>query len=116
MTSVLCDSAPLVPVTLNIQVPGWALALAVKVNVCLPRPVVAEGVTLLVGQLILAGQVAFALLMATVRFTVPANPLIAVTVTVVLTLELGLTGIEFGARLIAKSDVVVITLSVMVLV
>ena len=64
----------------------------------------------------LDGQVAFALLMATARFTVPANSLIAVTVIVVLTLELGLTDTVFGARLIAKSDVVVITLSVMVLV
>jgi len=46
MTSVLCDRAPLVPVILNVQVPGRASALAVKVTACLPSPVLVEGVTL----------------------------------------------------------------------
>ena len=46
MTSVLCSRAPLVPVILNVQLPGCVPALMVKVTVCLPRPVVAEGVTL----------------------------------------------------------------------
>ena len=47
MTSVLCSRAPLVPVILNAQFPGCASELAVKVTVCLPKPVVTEGVTLL---------------------------------------------------------------------
>ena len=46
MTSALCVRAPLVPVTRNVQVPGVALALAVKVTSCLPMPVLAEGVIL----------------------------------------------------------------------
>ena len=66
----------------------------------------------------LAGQVAFALLMATARLTVPVKPLRAVTVIVVLPLEFRLTGIVFGARLMAKSGVVAggTMFSVMVLV
>ena len=43
--------------------------------------------------------------MVTARFTVPENPLIAATVTVVLPVELGLMGTVFGARLMAKSGV-----------
>src|SRR3972149_10984000 len=53
----------------------------------------------------LAGQVALALAMATARLTVPLKPLTAVIVVVVLPLELALTGIVFGVRLMAKSGV-----------
>jgi len=62
--------------------------------------------------------VALALAMVTARFTVPAKSLMALTVTVVLPLELGLTGTVFGARLIRKSGVSAggTTLSVTVLV
>lgn len=43
--------------------------------------------------------------MATDKSTVPANPLIADTLTVVLLVAPGLTGIVFGARLMPKSGV-----------
>jgi len=43
--------------------------------------------------------------MATARFTVPVKPLIAATVTVVLSVEPGVMGTVFGARLMLKSGV-----------
>ena len=46
MTSALCDKAPLVPLILNVQLPGCVPAATVKVTVCLPSPVADEGVTL----------------------------------------------------------------------
>ena len=53
----------------------------------------------------LEGQVALELAIVTARFTVPEKPLIALTLTVVLALELGAMGIVFGAKLMAKSGV-----------
>ena len=46
MTSALWDRPPLVPVMRKVQVPGGVPALAVKMTDCLPRPVLADGVTL----------------------------------------------------------------------
>ena len=105
ITSVLCSRAPLVPVTLNVQLPGCVSAAIVKVTVCLPRPVAAEGVTLPVAAPTPDGQVAVMSLMETARFTVPENPFTLATVTVVLPDEPGLMGTVFGARLMAKSGV-----------
>ena len=105
ITSVLCSRTPLVPIILNVQLPGSVSAATVKVTAFLPRPVVAEGVILPVVALTPDGQSADESIIVTARSTLPVKPLMAVTVTVVLLLEFGLMGIVFGARLMAKSGV-----------
>jgi len=105
ITSVLCSRTPLVPIILNVQLPGWVSAATVKVTAFLPRPMVAEGVILPVVALTPDGQSVDESIMVTARPTVPVKLLIAVTVTVVLLLEFGLMGSVLGARLMAKSGV-----------
>jgi hypothetical protein len=98
-----CVSVPLVPVTVSVNVPVAALPVVDAVNVDVPEPVTLVGL-----KLPLPPEPN----PPTERFTVPANPFVAVIVVVYVALPPCTTVAEDGETAIVKSGVALICVDI----